>query len=110
MDQNVPSETNRNSRNPPTFMKPEGLLPCIQQPSLGLYSQLDESVHPFKPYIVINFNVFHCCRPRLLSGYFPSGFLTTILTHSQSHACVLHVLIILTEPIILTTSGAKLKL
>jgi hypothetical protein len=98
------------TQNLPTLMKPEGSLPCIRQPSIGPYFQLDESVHPLKPYIFINFNILHWSRPRILSGYFPSGFLTTILTHFQSPVCVLHALIILTELAILTIFGAKLQI
>jgi len=55
-------------------MGPEGSLPCLQAPTNGPYSELDES-SPDIPILILSPHVYL----GLLSGLFPSGFLIKIL-------------------------------
>jgi len=64
-------------------MEPEGSLPCSQEPTVGTYTEQDES-GPHLP------NLFSHLHVGLLNGLFPSGYL--IKTHFSSLLCMLHAL------------------
>jgi hypothetical protein len=62
-------------------MEPEGSLPCSQEPSTGLYPQLDQCspYHPILSLFKIHLNIILPLRLFLLSYLLPSGFPTKIL-------------------------------
>jgi hypothetical protein len=77
------------SRTSQYFMKPEGSLPCSEEPSTGAYSEPDRSslYHPtlsLRSILILSTDI----RLGLPSGLFPSGFPPISYKHSSSpHLC-----------------------
>jgi hypothetical protein len=75
------------SRNSQNLIEPEGLLPCWQDPTNGLYPEPDEfSLYPysFSPRCILILSSHLCLG--LPNGHFPSGFPTkTVHAPLYSH-------------------------
>jgi hypothetical protein len=71
------------SRTSQHFIEPEGLLPCSQEPSIGPYSEPDQS-NPISLRSILIFSTH--LRLGLPSGLFPSGF-PPICIPLSPHSC-----------------------
>jgi hypothetical protein len=62
-------------RNSQHFVEPKGSLPCSQEPSNGLYSEPDQSIHTMHPVSLKHILILSThVRLGLPSGLLPSGF------------------------------------
>jgi hypothetical protein len=61
------------NRNSPPLIKPEGSLPCSQEPAIGPGSELMNPAQTLQPYFpTINFNII--LLSDLFALYFPTEF------------------------------------
>jgi hypothetical protein len=81
---------------PQHFMKPEGSLPCSQQPSSGPYPEPDQSssYHPIvcQKYILILYTHLHLGLPSVLS---PTNILHAFLFSPICATCPAYLIIFL---------------
>jgi hypothetical protein len=72
---------------------PEGWLPCSQQPLVACVLSLTKSVHTLQTNLLkIHFNIVFHQHTRLLTGFFPSGFLYICQCYTTSQSYLLHLL------------------